>query len=171
MHPIFLGDSYDIVKRFFSGVLRSLGYAVYVDPMLSGSWGKSEKTFYRFLGVEHVRVSCETGEKRALFVDPDTGVSGRATDKHVSFAQLAQHCHDFQLVFAFDQSFSRARNPKEQMQSKLTQLSALGCSGCYYDSHARFIFISRELQMLTELRKALVDMGLPKTRLFPQAST
>jgi hypothetical protein len=42
MRPEFLGDSFDIVKRFFGETLRSLGYTVYIDPLFSGDWSGKE---------------------------------------------------------------------------------------------------------------------------------
>jgi hypothetical protein len=47
MRPEFLGDSYDIVKRFFCETLRSLGYTVYIDPRFTGDW--SGQSYNRIL--------------------------------------------------------------------------------------------------------------------------
>jgi hypothetical protein len=73
MNPNWFGDSYDIVKRFFLDVLRSLGYAVYVDPMPSGDWTSIEPEFLKFLGAQHLR-EAERSRDSALLLDPDTGI-------------------------------------------------------------------------------------------------
>jgi len=39
----YLGDSYDLVKRFFCRELKNLGYQVVADPMFTGSWTDEEQ--------------------------------------------------------------------------------------------------------------------------------
>jgi len=46
MNRKWLGDSFDIVKRFFLENLRTLGYHVVVDPMFTGEWKPCEKEEY-----------------------------------------------------------------------------------------------------------------------------
>ena len=68
MNPKWFGDSYDIVKRFFSTSLQNLGYDVYIDPMFTGEWEEDEEKLYRFLRMRPV-AEYEEGES-ALFLDP-----------------------------------------------------------------------------------------------------
>ena len=49
MNPSFIGDSYDLVKRFFCFELRALGYKVVVDPMFTGEWKGRECDFFSLL--------------------------------------------------------------------------------------------------------------------------
>ncbi len=84
MRPEFLGDSYDIVKRFFCETLRSLGYMIYIDPLFTGDWSGQEATFYRFLGVEPLAGVKPASAPTALFLDPDTGVNKKGSASHVS---------------------------------------------------------------------------------------
>jgi hypothetical protein len=51
MNPKYLGDSYDLVKRFFISELRNLGYDVVVDPMFTGAWGQDREMFHVLVGA------------------------------------------------------------------------------------------------------------------------
>ena len=75
MNQKYLGDSYDLVKRFFCNILAMLGYEVVIDPMFTGEWNGKEETFYGLIGA---RPLAKTPNSRltALFIDPDTGVRG-----------------------------------------------------------------------------------------------
>ncbi len=106
MNPAFLGDSYDLVKRFFVEQLRALKYEVAVDPLFTGEWGGEEEVYHRLLGATRRSTLQASDGRRALFLDPDTGVKAQKTIHHVSFRQLADEASRFHLVFAFDQSFS-----------------------------------------------------------------
>jgi hypothetical protein len=51
MHPNYLGDSYDIVKRFFCAELAHLGYEIQIDPLFTGNWSEKEiDQFFRLVG-------------------------------------------------------------------------------------------------------------------------
>jgi hypothetical protein len=165
MNPLYLGDSYDIVKRFFCEAIRNLGYTVYIDPMFTGAWAGEDEAFGKFLGVTHMLHRDPIQTKAALFFDPDTGVKDTQTTAHVSFDRLAQAADVQTLVFAFDQSFSKNTNPREQMMEKLAQMHARQCHGFYYDAHARFLFVSRDDAPLRALEEQLCGLGLPARRL------
>jgi len=164
MNPRFLGDSYDIVKRYFCEAMRLLGYQVYADLMPTGDWHGQEDVFFRFLNA---RSRTEpTKQPAALFLDPDKGVSrGKETLSHTSPQRIASECMKYELVFAFDQSFSRSSPARPQMDAKLSALVELGCFGMYYDSHARFLFASRDSGRIVQLSELLVEQGLPAQRL------
>lgn len=135
MNPEFLGDSYDLVKRFFCRELVALQYEVVVDPMFTRTWGNREPHFYR----------------------------GK---QHVSFDRVVREATTHELVFSFDQSFSRQAKPRDVMQAKLAAVSSRGGRAMYYDSHARFLFVSLKEHPLQELREHLVSLGLPAERLL-----
>jgi hypothetical protein len=169
MRPEFLGDSYDIVKGFFCETLRSLGYAVYIDPLFTGDWSGQETTFYRFLGVEPYVGTKPAFGSTALFLDPDTGVNEKGSSSHVSYERLINEAKNHSIVFAFDQAFSRAGETGPKLQAKLDQLTQRGCAALYYASHAHFLFISCERQRLDKLRGELLSRGLPASRLVEAA--
>ena len=164
MNPSYFGDSYDIVKRFFCGELASLGYAVLAQPMFTGEWNGNRNAFLRFVGASEFVRPLKSPSRTALFFDPDTGVHQRASRKHVSLAQVAEAANHHALAFAFDQSFSRQHDSAHAMQHKLSSMRELGCCAMYYDSHARFLFVSRAAEVLAQLRGHLLSLGLPSSR-------
>ena len=164
MHPNYLGESYDIVKRFFCEALRHLGYTVYIDPMFTGDWSGQETVFFRFLGVEPCASTPTPSTSTALFLDPETGVNKKGSRRHVSYERVVSEAQKHKIVFAFDQGFSRGTAPEPQIQEKLGTIAALGRWAIYYDSHARFLFVSRECAELQRLRSELAFHGLPISR-------
>jgi hypothetical protein len=162
MNPKYFGDSYDIVKRFFCGELAKLGYVIAMEPMLTGQWEGREQEFYRFVGISK---SPEPSSRIAAFFDPDTGVQERPSLSHLSLGLLSEAAHNYHLSFSFDQAFSRKYAPSQVMQRKLAALKELGTFGMYYDSHARFLFASAQQGSIDELRRHLVALGMPPSRL------
>ena len=169
MHPEFFGDSYDLVKRFFIQELKAIGYTVSVEPMFTGKWHDQEEQFFSFIGAPG-RKPGNNGTRSALFLDPDTGINAKGGKAHTSFAKLAQEAGSYAIVFAFDQSFSRQMKPTDIMQEKIRQMQALNCDAMYYDSHARFLFVSKRQGMLQELKAHLHSIGLPTSRLVEGAA-
>lgn len=166
MNPKFVGDSYDLVKRFFATELASLNYAVSIEPMFTGDWGDSKSGFHRLIGMASDRKPSGVKQRRALFFDPDTGVNESGGKRHVSFARLVDAADTYDLVVSFDQAFSRRDEPSRAMRAKLAHLQRLGCCAMYYDSHARFLFASRDAGCVDRWRDHLVSLGLPKRRLL-----
>jgi hypothetical protein len=161
MNSDWLGDSYDVVKRFFVGCLRDLGYQVYVDPMPTGSWSQSA-SYLEFLGARHVR-EAKPG-KTALLVDPDTGIGTRSSKKHTTIRHIVGQLDRHELVFVFDQSFSRGHPALPQLGAKLREFATHEVHAFFYDSHARFLFASRSATALAAAREAFVKLGLPSRR-------
>lgn len=165
MNASNLGDSYDVVKRYLCEVARSLGYAMYVDPMFTGQWTSTQRaSFYRFIGARPIPTK-GAGTVAALLVDPDVGVRVKAGPGHVSFAAVASRCQEFELVLVFDQSFARGSNVQGDLVRKLQSLRELGVRGLYYDSHARFLICSKGPGPAMRFRKALSETGLPANRI------
>lgn len=168
MNPKWFGDSFDLVKRYFIDNLKSIGYTVTVDPMLTDDWNGTEEKFYTLLGV--VPLGKSINGKKALFLDPDTGVGQRKTMKHTTISIISTHLKDFDIVFSFDQSFSRAGDATDKMTEKLKELQNTGNFGFYYDSHARFLFTSNSEKSLKELEEQILLSGLPENRLIKQST-
>lgn len=166
MNPAFLGDSYDLVKRVFVQELRVLGYEVGVEPFFTGDWdGAKKMKFHQLTAARHRDELAARAQRTALLLDPDTGVKELGSAKHVSFRQMEAEVDKHQIVFAFDQSFSRNAVPKDVMQDKLDKLRARNVYAMYYDSHARFLFASRAEGAIKELRTHLQEIvGLPDRR-------
>jgi hypothetical protein len=166
MNPAYVGDSYDLVKRFFSQELGVLGYEVLVEPLFTGEWSDLEASFFRLIGAKHIRDPLTPNARRALLIDPDTGINAKGGAKHVSFNRIAKAAQEYDLVFVFDQSFSRQQAPRTVMAEKLAELTKIGLHAMYYDSHARFAFASRNGAAVDELHRHLLGIGLPESRLI-----
>ena len=164
MNPQWFGDSFDIVKRYFVQILNDLNYQVAVDPMLTGEWNGQERNFYKFLNVVHAEDK-QSG-KTALLIDPDTGIGARRTPKHITIQCIVDRLRFFDIVFSFDQSFSRGSNVTEKIHEKLASLYGAGAHGFYYDSHARFLFASNSVEKLKAVENQLISSGLPHGRLI-----
>jgi hypothetical protein len=134
--------------------------------MLTGTWKGREHEFFSLIGVAMDATAPSHSARIALFVDPDTGVKHKGSTQHVSFDRLAQEASSHALVFSFDQSFSHQAKPIEVMKGKLSALKDRGCHAMYYDSRARFLFVSKHGKPLRELRTHLVSLGLPTERLL-----
>lgn len=164
MNGDWFGDSYDIVKRFFIGVIHSLDYEVYVDPLATGEWATIETDFLKFLDAKHVR-DVGVSERSALFLDPDTGIGVKHSIRHTTIESISDKLDEFAIVLVFDQSLDRGKPSLPQLQRKLQHLRDQGAYGFYYDSHARFLFSSRSQHDINLLHKALLQTGLPGHRL------
>lgn len=166
MNPLWFGDSFDIVKRFFVERLNEIGYQVVVDPMLTGEWNGLEHSFYAFLKAKPLTETIEG--KSALLLDPDTGIGKRKTRQHITIKCIAEQLKRHDVVFSFDQSFSRDGSATEKIREKLNLLKETGNHGFYYDSHARFLFAASSIENLNQLEEQLLRSGLPASRLVKQ---
>ena len=153
MNRKFFGDSYDLVKRFFIQQLSELDYAVHADLLLTGDWGENEVAFRKLVGLGASPSGPESRNyRKALFLDPDTGVRETRGRRHVSYERLAGEVETYDLVLAFDQSFARGSDSDALIRHKLKELGRRNCFGMYYDSHARFLFVSQSHGILEECR-------------------
>jgi len=168
MNLQWFGDSYDIVKRFFISNIREMGYQVFVDPKLTGEWDGLENKFYDFLGAGPLENLTSPSGRTALLLDPDKGIGRKPTKEHVTIGMIVKHLQNHEIVFSFDQSFSRGGDALEQMYKKLSLLKKEGAAGFYYDSHARFLFSAKLPEVLANLERHLVTAGLPKKRFINQ---
>jgi hypothetical protein len=168
MNSQWFGDSFDIVKRFFIGNIREMGYQVFVDPMFTGEWNGLENKFYDFLGAAPLESLATSRGKTALLLDPDTGIGLNPTKQHVTVRMIVNYLQEHEIVFSFDQSFSRGGDALKKMREKLSLLKKEGAAGFYYDSHARFLFSAKSPEVLANLKRHLVTAGLPEKRLINQ---
>lgn len=164
MNPRWFGDSFDIVKRFFIENLNAIGYHVVVDPMFTGEWHGLEHEFYQFLTGHPVTE--KRNSRSALLFDPDTGIGKKKSKRHVTIECIAEQLLNHDVVFSFDQSFSRGESASDKIREKLSLLHETGNYGFYYDSHARFLFAAKSIETLAEIEKQLMESGLPASRLM-----
>jgi len=164
LNPQWFGDSFDIVKRFFVENLNAIGYHVVVDPMLTGEWNGLEHEFYQFLKA--YPLTEKSSSKSALLLDPDTGVGRKKSKQHVTIKCIADQLLHYDVVFSFDQSFPRGGKATDKIIEKLKLLQETGNHGFYYDSHARFLFAAKSIEILREVEQQLLASGLPSSRLL-----
>jgi len=166
MNPEYFGDSYDIVKRFFIGILKDLKYTIHVDPMLQNSDNDFKRDFYKFLRVENKPIE---SARTALFIDPDTGIKieGKKTFRHIGIDTIIKACGNHKVVFVFDQSFGRvkSKNKEKLIQKKLSEFSGKQVHGFYYNSHACFGFFSTDKNELEAVKKNILETSLPVKRI------
>ena len=170
MNREWFGDSYDIVKRYFVGLMKELGYSVYIEPMFTGEWGGAEDRFFEFIGAWPIGLNEESDAPSALLLDPDTGVGKKSTPQHVTIEGLVTQLDRHNVVISFDQSFSRGIPAADQMKSKLASLAAKGKCAFYYDSHARFLFVGRTVEETNRVIAKLLEKGLPENRVVQEAT-
>jgi|CXWL01.1.fsa_nt_gi hypothetical protein len=173
MNEAFLGDSYDLVKRFFCHELTNLGYEVICDLQFTTDLGAREDQFLRLIGAGKRAESTSGSRRIALFLDPNTGVRSKNGAHHATFDTVISRAADHAVVFAFDQSYVRQskEGQKRAIDSKLKVLADRGCCAMIYDSHARFLFVSKNADSLAQLRDHLIELGLPECRLYPLAAS
>ncbi len=163
MRDSWFGDSYDIVKRYFIGELKAIGYQVVFDPSFMVNM-REKKRFYHFIGAAEKYEN--KSEKTAIVLDPDTGIGKGRKQTHVSLSYIIEKTDHHDIVLTFDQSFSRSVPKDDQMERKLTEAKDHDRYGFYYDSHAPFLFVARKKSTLQEIKQRLTDSGLPKERLI-----
>jgi hypothetical protein len=108
-----------------------------------------------------------------LFLDPDTGVSLRrlsgAKSVHFVFGEeLVEWSRERPeaLTLVFDQSYSRNVKKEVAIQEKLKYFAKVGISGIIYDSHATFLLLGANEELVARARKCLLEVsGLPEGRL------
>jgi hypothetical protein len=166
MNPMWFGDSYDIVKRFFVSEIRNMGYEVYVDPMFTGDPSEVRDKFLTFIGADIKPDNTSPAEQSAIFLDPDTGIGKRRSKKHITIVDYVEFLDSYTIVFSYDQSFSYSKNHKAEMMVKLRDLHTLGGIGFYYDSHAKFLFGSKSAEVVDSLKEHLKEIGLPSFRII-----
>jgi len=164
LNPQYFGDSFDIVKRFFVENLNAIGYQVVVDPMRTGEWNGVEHGFYQLLKAYPLNE--KSSSKSALLLDPDKGIGRKRSKQHVTIKCIADQLLHHDVVFSFDQSFSRDANAKDTIKEKLLLLQETGNYGFYYNSHARFLFAAKSIDILGEIEQQLLASGLPASRLL-----
>ena len=164
MDEKFLGDSFDLVKRFFAQTLSSIA-TVYAD----GAFVPEEmRTAYS--KVTGVPIFDDLAERPfALLLDPCTGirVEGKPTKNYVSPCDIARVFKRYhpQFLVCFDQSFSFAGQKDFCMEVKMRKLTLEGLHVLYYASHANFLFAAESHEIIDSIRDQLLNAGIPAFRL------
>ncbi len=172
MHEKYLGDSFDIVKRFFAERLAAvaplLAHPKFVPPGM-------RPAFEKMVGMRVLGVSEAPDHPFGLFLDPHTGIPlpgeklRTVTASHAPLEFIAGEMARLKprYVLCFDQSHDRscALPRPDQRRRKRDGLRERNLSSFYYVSHAPFLFTAAELAVLDELRGRLIQSGIPEWRI------
>jgi hypothetical protein len=174
MRAVYLGDSYDVVKRFWSESLRLIAplvaHSTFVPQAL-----RVEYTALTSIPILYSRPNHPFG----VLFDPDIGIP--LPDKFmegatVSYAPLlfivrtnAELHPDYMICF--DQSHHRRHklSKEGQREAKREFLREKGILSFCYVSHAPFLFMSQSAETLAAIGDRLMSLGVPGCRFEPNA--
>ena len=181
----YLGDTYDLAKRFLMKCIAPDGPWGIV-PMFTDDWDVDcIRRFERLLGAKvrlsdvilpdtdrksYFREALEVGYN---FIDPDIGVSierRKPSDwpKFISVAELSDLVlrNPDHLTLVYDQSYSRQSHLiSPRMLRKLALLDELGVIGFGYLGQASFLVLSCNPEAIRQARHNLLAAGVPDSRL------
>ncbi|SPE45500.1 hypothetical protein SBA7_860002 [Candidatus Sulfotelmatobacter sp. SbA7] len=170
MREVFLGDSYDLVKRFWRESLDSIG-PLYAHPRFIPLSIRKQFTAVTTIPILGTLPKGHFG----ILLDPDTGVplpskqAVRRTAKHAPLTFIVGLNVEMRpdYLICFDQSYHRLHelDRKQQRAEKGKFLAQKGLSSFYYVSHAPFLFVASQPLILRNILDRLVSLGIPKDRL------
>jgi hypothetical protein len=159
----FLGDSYDLVKRFFCETLGPIAklyaHPKFVPPAICERYTRVTKI--PIYGSRPV-------DPFGILLDPDKGVSlEAATRRHVSLNFIVGLLETDQpsYIVCYDQSFQRQGDKRKQMEAKIGFLAERRVTSFYYDSHASFLFAAHQGSTIDLIYKQFIAAGIPEDRL------
>ncbi len=171
MRDIYLGDSYDIVKRFWACALRHVApmyaHPRFVPADLCPQF--SQLTTIPILDPDH-----PPDGPFGLLLDPHTGIplpDARCQKVSIALAPVSFIAELFTnlapaFITCFDQTHDRHRSKDlgidDQREAKRDALYTFGIYSFYYLSHAPFLFMARDLDTLTRVRNGLTAIGIPE---------
>lgn len=164
-----LGDSYDIVKRFWRDQLDSIG------PLYAHSRFVPERLQGRYTELTTIPILPEElppSRPFGLFFDPHTRIplpkEGQAESPR--YAPLSYIVSEHKrlrprYMLCFDQCHDRLHmmmRKAEQREAKRESLRAQGIASFYYLSHAPFLFMAANVTDLQRVRRKLISSGVPE---------
>jgi hypothetical protein len=170
MDQQFLGDSYDLVKRFWAENLSSIA-PIYADERFVPKEIREEYTKITGIPIFHSSIA----HPFAIFLDPCTGIptktntASKPTKKHAPLPFIIEFLEKYhpEFLVCFDQSFSFNRCKESCMEEKINALTSTGLCAFYYTSHANFLFVSESASITRSIRKQIMNLGIPGWRIKP----
>jgi len=171
----YLGDSYDIVKRFWAESLRPIA-PLFADSRFIPEEIREEFSLVTAMPV--IDLNAPLPQKPfGIFLDPDTGIPlpsnpmKHATTSHVSLDYIVRLHDEFtpKYLICFDQSYHRKHelSKQEQKEKKREYLREHGLSSFYFESQAPFLFVSHNSEALNAISTRLLSIGIPIRRINP----
>ena len=186
MRPEFLGDSFDIVKRCLIEWLAPLGTWA-THPMLTERMSPNRMEIYAdLLGTQILSrklLTCEIDRDKYLaparecdghvFLDPDTGIrlkptKGKKAPFYLFGSELVAiaSARPKSLALVFDKSVPRG-SERQHLEGKLSSFAAQGVHGVAYVSHACFVLVGKEKDLVeTAFDIILKESRLPQSRVL-----
>jgi hypothetical protein len=171
MREKYLGDSYDIVKRFWAQSLEPIG-KLFAHPKFIPSGIRSQ--FEAITLVQLLPSSLSPAAPFGILLDPDTGIPlptqgvRTATVSHATLSFIGEELrrHNPAYLICFDQSYHRKHSMTraEQRAAKRAFLAEQQVASFYYVSHAPFLFTSLIPEILKAVQDRLVSCGIPHSR-------
>ncbi len=168
MRDIYLGDSYDLVKRFWFENLRSVA-PLFAHPRFINEGIRGRYT--TLTGVPILDLDSVPGAPFAILLDPHTGIplatesSQSRTVTHATLPFMLEINRKYRpsYMVCFDQSYHRRHllTVDEQREAKRDYLRKFEIASFYYVSHASFLFMSQEKATLDTIRAHLIELGIP----------
>jgi|SRR6266545_3515339 len=168
LRDIYLGDSYDLVKRFW---FTSLGVVapLYAHPRFVPVAIRAQYTAVTSIPILDAD---NPPKKYGLLLDPHTGIPlpdelvGEATASHAPLPFIVRESERLHpaYVVCFDQSHHRQHElgREAQREAKREFLRQRGIASFYYISHAPFLFMAKDSVTLSAIRDRLIALGIPE---------
>jgi hypothetical protein len=180
MHKKHLGDSFDVVKRFWREQLAEIAL-LHAHPLFVEIDIRIE--FTKLTEIPVIEFKEKPRFPFGLFFDPDTGIAlpGDAIimprRSHATLPFIVDEFKRWQPKYAicYDQSKHRKHKKgwtvEQQRAEKQSYLRERKIASFYYVSHAPFLFMAKESPTLEHIRNHLISLGIPeKVRLQPIVS-
>jgi hypothetical protein len=183
MRMSYFGDSYDVVKQSLLHWLQYFGQWS-VHPMFTQPVSDANvSAFERFIGARLISTevlskdtdreayfscACSCGN---LFIDPDTGIRlkdtrGVRAHEYLFASELLRitQRRAANLTVVFDQSVGRG-SEQMHLETKLRHLLKKELFGFGYRSHACFVILGRDNELIQSARKHIIEESkLPESR-------
>ena len=170
MRDIYLGDSYDIVKRFWSHIFRP------ISPLYAHARFVPAPIRQGYETITSIPVAeMPPKESFGILLDPHTGIplpgggNRRPTASHAPLEFIVQLIGEWRplYVITFDQSYHRRHklNREQQRAAKMAFLASANISSIFYVSHAPFLICSNVDGILSRIRGSMIASGIPESRL------
>lgn len=170
MRREFLGDSYDLVKRFWAESLSSIA------PIYAYETFIPKEICEEYIQITRIQIfHSQVAHPFALLLDPCTGIPSpkktrrKLSKEYVPIQFIVETFETYypEILICFDQSFSHGEDKELSMEEKRNALTANGLCSFYYSSHANFLFVSKSAATASLVRKQLLGRGIPASRLKP----
>ena len=169
MKRAYLGDSYDVLKRFWATSLGSIAPLYYHPKFVPLDIRKEYEL------VTSIPILGEIpNSKFGVLLDPHTGIplpsdfDVRVTASHAPLSFIVDFCqtNDPEFIVCFDQTHHRTHELDKlgQLKLKTNYLEARRIFSFYYLSHAPFLFASSSAETANQIRDHLISLGIPEAR-------